>query len=246
MALGFKVGWIIYAKIITCNDETYDFSYNIDFSGQKKKKKKNKDLAIKNLLNFLIDGKNQKAIADFNSQQNKSYKSTSDKSLIYLKISVGVVLFLVLGLTALSLWLVSLISVTCCFIELGLFVFHQIINFIVRHLSEENCIGKIIEHKYTQRFLIFMQFPIVLTLIVGFISLFSLLCCVGGCACCCINSCCPSVLPDFLDENENNPNENENNDEGRRAAIRALIDLGQALNNQNSPDSNRYNQNDQI
>ncbi len=237
----FVVAELVHAA---CNDETYDFSYDIDFSGPKSENEKNKDLAIKNLLNFLIDGKNQKAIADFNSQQNKSYKSTSDKSLIYLKISVGVVLFLVLGLTALSLWLVSLISVTCCFIELGLFVFHQIIDFIVRHLSEENCIGKIIKHKYTQRFLIFMQFPIVLTLIVGFISLFSLLCCVGGCACCCINSCCPSVLPDFLDENENNPN--ENNDEGHRAAIHALIDLGQALHDQNSPDFNRYNQNDQI
>ena len=163
-----------------------------------------------------------------------------------------------LGFVALSLWLASLISVTFCFIELGLFVFHQIINFVAEHLSEENCIGKIIRHKYTQCFLYFLQLPITLTFIVGFISLFSLLCYVACCACCCVASCCPSVLPDF-------PDEEENNDEGRRAAIRAIIDIGQVLhdqnlsdpnrngidigqgpNNQNLPDSNRYDQNDQI
>ena len=228
----FVVAELVHAA---CNGESYDFSYDINFSGKKSESEKDKDLEIYNLLNFLVDRQKQKAIADFNAKQNKSYKPTSDKNLRCLKITVGVTWFLVLGFVALSLWLASLISVTFCFIELGLFVFHQIINFVAEHLSEENCIGKIIRHNYTQCFLYFLQLPITLTFIAGAIGLFSLLVCVGCCACCCVASCCPSVLLDF-------PDEEENNDEGRRAAMRAIIDIGQVLHDQNLSDFNRYDQ----
>lgn len=217
----FVVAELVHAA---CNDESYDFSYDINFSGKKSESEKDKDLEIENLLNFLVDRQKQKAIADFNAQQNKSYKPTSDKNLRYLKITVGVMWFLVLGFVALSLWLASLISVTFCFIELGLFVFHQIINFVDEHLSEENCIGKIIRHEYTQCFLYFLRLPIV---IVEFVCLLGLALLLGYCACCCMASGRPPQ------------SEEENNDEGRRAAIRALINLGQALHDQNLSDPNR-------
>ena len=227
----FVVAELVHAA---CNDESYDFSYDINFSGKKSESEKDKDLEIYNLLNFLVDRQKQKAIADFNAQQNKSYKPTSDKNLRCLKITVGVTWFLVLGFVALSLWLASLISVTFCFIELGLFVFHQIINFVAEHLSEENCIGKIIRHKYTQNFLDFLKLPITLVIFVGFLGVLIPFCCIGCCACCCIASCCPPQSIFDVDE--------ENNNEGRRAAIRAIIDIGQGPNDQNLPDFNRDNQ----
>ena len=187
----FVVAELVYAA---CNDESYNFSSDINFSGSKPDNEKDRDLEIENLLNFLADKEKQKTITDFNSEQKKSYEPTSNKALRYLKITVGVMWFLVLGFVALSLWLVSLISVTFCFIELGLFVFHQIINFVAEHLSEGNRLAKIIQHKYTQYLLNFLQLPIILMSFVGALGISILLGCVGCCAICCVTSCCPSIL----------------------------------------------------
>ena len=199
----FVVAELVYAA---CNDVSYDFSNDIDFSGQKPKDEKDKDLEIINLLNFLIDEKRQKMIADFNFQQKKLYKPISsqnfDQKLRLTRIRIGLTIFVVLGSLELSLWLLSLISVTFCFAELGLFVFYQIIHFAAEHWSERNCINKIIKRRYTLYFLCFLQLPIIL--VTMFCSLaFSYF--YNYCGFCCIMRCCPSLFDSDHSNDEHQP-----------------------------------------
>ena len=99
------------------------------------------------------------------------------------KNTMSFIVFLVLGLLTLSLWLVSLISVTLCFVELGLSVFHQIINFVDKCLSEKDRIGEIIEHKYMQYLLIFLQSPISLIGPIGSLAFGLVILHLACCAC---------------------------------------------------------------